>query len=156
MSHAQAHFQAVSPVVHYLQHAADAGTGQVVGLAGCWKLSHGSALTLLAGQAGKLRIAHGRVWITFDDAGQDSVVRAGDHFLEAGESIALAAGRSLVMESFVSGQATAAYFTWEPVPQTSGAMQLLRDLLVAVGLVGSAAARLVRGVAGGLMGGARA
>lgn len=152
----QAHSQAVSSAVHYLQHVADAGTGKVVGLAGCWKLGHGSALTLLVGQAGKLRIAHGRVWITFDDAARDPVVRAGDHFLEAGESMELAAGRSLVMESFAVGQATAAYFTWEPVVQPSGAAQLFRDLCVAMGLAGSAATRLVRGVASGLMGGARA
>lgn len=160
MSHSPVHFQAqsqaASSAVHYLQHAADAGTGKVEGLAGCWKLGHGSAMTLLVGQAGKLRIAHGRVWITFDDAAHDPIVRAGDHFLEAGESLDLAGGRSLVMESFAMGQATAAYFTWEPVARSSGAAQLFRDLCVALGLAGSAAVRLVRSLAGGLVGGARA
>lgn len=152
----QARSQAASTAVHYLQHAADADAGQVMNLAGCWKLCQGSALTLLAGQAGKLRIAHGRVWITFDDAAHDPVARAGDHFLEAGESLALSAGRSLVMEPFAVGEATAAYFTWEPVARASSAVQLFRDLRVALGMAGGAAARLIRGLAGNLMGGARA
>ena len=147
---------AISSAVHYLQHAVDAGTGQVMGLAGCWKLSHGCALTLLASQTGELRVAHGRVWVTFDDAGSDCKVRAGDYFLEAGESLTLPAGRALVMESFAVGDASAAYFVWEPVAQASSAAQLFRELRLALGMAAGAAGRLVRGLAGGLMGGVRA
>ena len=146
---------AISPAVHYLQHAVDAGAGQVMGLAGCWKLSHGCALTLLASQTGELRVAHGRVWLTFADAYLDPTVRAGDYFLEAGESMTLPAGRPLVMESFAVGDASAAYFIWEPVAPASGAAQLFTDLRLALGIAASAARRLLRGLAGGLMGGVR-
>lgn len=150
------HAHTVSSAVHYLQHAADAGTGQVMGLAGCWKLSHGCALTMLAGQAGELRVAHGRVWVTFADAYLDPKVRAGDYFLEAGESLALPAGSAVVMESFVAGQASAAYFSWEPEVQHGGAAQLFGDLLRAMGFVAGAVRRLLRGLAVGLLGGVRA
>lgn len=155
MSHAQVNQQLISSDAYYFQHAADPGTGQIVGLAGCWKLGHGRALTLLSGQAGELRVAHGRVWVTFDDAGQDVRVRAGDYFLQAGESMAMPAGCSLVMESFAVGGASAAYFTWEPAAQARGVVQLFSDLLMALRLVGNAAGRLVRGLAVGLMGGVR-
>ena len=80
-----------------MQQASDATNGQVAGLAGFWKLGAGRALTLRASQAGVLRIAHGRVWATFDSASQDIQVRAGDHFLGRGESLALRAGESLVI-----------------------------------------------------------
>ncbi len=146
---------AISSAVHYLQHAVDAGSGQVMGLAGCWKLSHGCALTMLASQAGELRVAHGRVWITFADAYLDPTVRAGDYFLEAGESLVVPTGRAIVMESFAAGDASAAYFIWEPVAQASGAAQLFSELRLALGLAAGAAGRLLRGLAGGLMGGVR-
>ena len=42
-----------------------AGTDAV---SGCWKLGDGRALTLRPTRPGVLRIAHGRVWITFDQA----------------------------------------------------------------------------------------
>ena len=45
---------------HTLQQATDATTGRFEGLPGCWKLGGGRALTLHAGQAGVLQIAHGR------------------------------------------------------------------------------------------------
>lgn len=149
------HVQAISNAVHYLQHAADPGTGQIMGLAGCWKLAHGRALTLLSGQAGELRVAHGRVWVTFDDAGQDVRVRAGDYFLEAGQSMAVPAGCSVVMESFAAGEASAAYFSWQPAAQPRGVVQLFGDLLLALQLVAGAARRLLRGLAVGLLGGVR-
>ena len=91
----------------FLQQATDATTGQVDGLAGFWKLGAGRALTLHAAQSGVLRIAHGRVWATFDAASLDAQVRAGDHFLSRGESLMLQAGESLVMESFSGGHARA-------------------------------------------------
>ncbi len=84
---------------HYLPQASDATTNQVEGLAGCWKLGAGRALTVHASQAGVLRIAHGRVWLTFSNAGHDLRVRAGDHFLSRGESLSLAGGEAVVMES---------------------------------------------------------
>ncbi|MFC5522841.1 DUF2917 domain-containing protein [Polaromonas jejuensis] len=110
MDHATSHHSSD----HYLQQATDATTGRVEGLPGCWKLGAGRALTLHASQAGELRIAHGRVWVTFNNAGQDLSVRAGDHFLSRGDGLFLRAGESLVMESFGIGHVPSAYFSWEP------------------------------------------
>ena len=158
MDHAASHLAGD----RYMQQASDATTGQVSGLAGFWKLGAGQALTLRASQAGVLRIAHGRVWATFDGASQDMQVRAGDHFLMRGESLTLKAGESLVLESFSSGHAASAYFSWEPagsrveVPQAAeqagwrtGVLQPLVDLRAALGLAGGALARLGRGLLSG-------
>ncbi|MFS2033963.1 DUF2917 domain-containing protein [Polaromonas sp. CT11-55] len=144
----------------FLQQATDATTGQVDGLAGFWKLGAGRALTLHAAQAGVLRIAHGRVWATFDSASLDAEVRAGDHFLSRGESLTLKAGESLVIESFSAGHAASAYFSWEPVAACAavrqpvaepagwraGVLQPLSDLRAAFGLAAGALGRLARGL----------
>lgn len=146
------------PIDHSLQQAPDATIGQVEGLAGCWKLGVGRALTLQVRHAGVLRIAHGRVWATFDHAEQDSSVRAGDHFLSRGESLSLQPGESLVMESFGIGHASSAYFSWEParaaspVPVSRAAVaQPLVDLRLASGLAARAMGRLGRALAGGVL-----
>lgn len=81
---------------------------------GDWKLGAGHALALHARQAGVLSIRHGRVWLTFNNAGQDLRVRAGDHFLSRGESLSLSAGESVVLESFGIGQTPSACFSWDP------------------------------------------
>ncbi|SFV03990.1 Protein of unknown function [Polaromonas sp. YR568] len=146
----------------FLQQASDATNGHVAGLAGFWKLGAGRALTLRASQAGVLRIAHGRVWATFDFASQDIHVRAGDYFLGRGESLSLRAGESLVMESFSAGHAASAYFSWEPATACAevtemkepsgwraGVMQPLVDLRAAFGLAAGALGRLARGLAMG-------
>lgn len=154
----------------FLQQATDATTGQVDGLAGFWKLGAGRALTLHAAQAGVLRIAHGRVWATFDSASQDAEVRAGDHFLSRGECLTLKAGESLVIESFSAGHAASAYFSWEPtvagcltaVPAAepagwrAGVLQPLSDLRTASGLAAGALARLARGLVLGVAAAAQA
>lgn len=65
-----------------------------------------------------MRIAHGRVWVTFGNSADDAGVRAGDHFLNAGEVLRLACGQQVVMEAFdtQSGSSvnTPVYFSWEP------------------------------------------
>ncbi|MEO8389103.1 MAG: DUF2917 domain-containing protein [Polaromonas sp.] len=155
MDHAASHLSGD----RFLQQASDATNGHVDGLAGFWKLGVGRALTLRASQAGVLRIAHGRVWATFDGASQDIHARAGDHFLMRGESLTLRAGESLVMESFSTGHAASAYFSWEPasvrveVPQEAdaagwrtGVLQPLVDLRAAFGLAAGAVLRLGRGL----------
>ena len=97
-----------------------AGVGLIKGregleaLAGCWKLDAGRALSLQARRAGVLRIAHGRVWATFDHADQPGSARAGDHILSRGESLHLQPGERLVMESFGIGHTPSACFSWEP------------------------------------------
>ena len=148
---------------HYLQQATDATTGRLESLAGCWKLGAGRALTVHAGQAGVLRIAHGRVWVTFSNAGNDLRVRAGDHFLSRGESLPLSAGEAVVMESYGVGHAASAYFSWEPalaaraVPALraagwrAGVVQPLLDLRLALGLAAGAVGRLARGLGRGVV-----
>ena len=89
---------------------------------GRFKLPTHHALTLSIKTPGELRIAHGRVWVTFADAAQDATVRAGDHFLQAGELLRLACGQQVVMEAFDAQPASSmnspvnssAYFSWEP------------------------------------------
>lgn len=135
-----------------------AGTDAV---SGCWKLGDGRALTLRPTRPGVLRIAHGRVWITFDQAQRDDGVRGGD-------SLNLLPGQVLVMESWNTPAPSAAYFSWDPLPAAAGATissrqspvlalgpqwrggvaQPLRDLRLAFGLAGTASARLVAGLVG--------
>ncbi|MDP3796790.1 MAG: DUF2917 domain-containing protein [Polaromonas sp.] len=157
MDHAIAHHSGD----HYLPQATDAAAARAEGLPGCWKLGAGRVLTLHARQAGVLRIAHGRVWVTFNKAGDDLRVRAGDHFLSRGESLPLSAGEAVVMESFGVGHASSAYFNWEPAAAArpvpvkaagwrAGVVQPLLDLRLALGLVGGAVGRLARGLAGGV------
>lgn len=143
---------------HDLQRASEAADGFVNAAPGCWKLSAGRAFTVRAGRAGVLRIAHGRVWATFDLAAGDSRVRAGDHFLSRGDGIEVQAGQSLVLEPYVIGHASPAYFSWEPqagralafLPAPAGwrteVLQPLADLRAAGGLAAGALARLSSGV----------
>ncbi len=145
-------------------------------LSGCWKLGAGRALTLRPTQPGLLRIAHGQMWITFDNAHRDDGVRGGDHFLGAGEEVKLLPGQRLVMEPWGAGSASAAYFSWDILPATAGVAlaspsrhelaqravalpwragvaQPLRDLRCALGMAGSACRRLIVGL-GGVVGAA--
>jgi hypothetical protein len=140
-------------------------------LSGCWKLGSGRALTLRPTEAGVLRIAHGQVWLTFDNAHQDDGVRGGDHFLSAGEELRLLPGQVLVMESWHAANVSPAYFSWDPLPAAAGVAlarpsrhalaqravslpwragvaQPLRDLRGALGLAGVASGRLAFGLAG--------
>ncbi len=127
--------------------------------AGVNRLQAGHAVRLRARRLSVLQIAHGRVWVTLTDAGPYSRVLAGDHFLSRGDSLTLLPGQELVMESFGSGHATSARFSWgppgvaAPAPKPGnaahwrvGVLQPLRDLRLAMGLAGGAAGRLVRGL----------
>ncbi|MEO8024058.1 DUF2917 domain-containing protein [Polaromonas sp.] len=152
-------------------HVLDAGS-DARALSGCWKLGERQALTLRPNRAGVLRIAHGRVWITFDHVRPDDTVRGGDHFLDAGDILKLQPGQALVMESWSAGQHNAAYFSWDPLPACEGVIlstrphrvlatapqwrasvhQPLRDLRLALVLTGSALARLAAGLVVALVG----
>ena len=130
----------------------------VAALPGCWTLGAGRALSMRASQAGDLCVARGRIWVTFDNAAVDSSGRAGDYFVGEGESLLLAAGQSLVMESFDCGDAAPAYFRWEPALQRSappgwvaGVGQPLLDLRAALALAAGAAGRLARGLVGNVV-----
>jgi hypothetical protein len=150
----------------------------VTALAGCWKLDAGRATTLQPQQAGVFRVAHGAVWITFNDPG--AAVGAGnglgDHILYAGEQIKLPAGQKAVVEplSVNSANSTAqaaAYFSWTPEwaaarsadrsPRLVAAAserdvaQPLRDLGLALGLAAGALGRLAMALVGARNGGRR-
>lgn len=66
---------------------------------GGFKLKTNGALTLTPKTHAVLRVAHGRVWVTFANANQDLAVRAGDHFLHLGQTMRLSAGQAVVMEA---------------------------------------------------------
>lgn len=132
----------------------------VQGLAGSWKLGAGQALSLRPHHPGELRITHGRVWLTFGQAGLDLRVRAGDHFLSRGDRIPLLAGDSVVLEPVGISHASSAYFSWDPATASSpvlalqpagrvpGVLQPLLNLRAALGLAGAALGRPARRTAG--------
>ncbi|MDB5929959.1 MAG: hypothetical protein JWR60_1666 [Polaromonas sp.] len=136
-----------------LPDAAIRGNNHAVNLQGqpaAATLRAGHALTLAVRQPGMLRLTQGRVWLTFSHADKDA--RAGDHFLQDGESLALAPGDSAVIEPYAADRAaSAADFSWEPACAMAGSWhgavaQPLRDLRAALGLAADALGRLVQGV----------
>ena len=56
---------------------------------GCWSLMQGQAISLLPREAGVLRIASGRVWATMDGPHTGFGNESGDHFLQAGQVLAV-------------------------------------------------------------------
>lgn len=150
----------LSPGEHLL--SAGAGASQADTLAGVWKLPAAAALRLRAAQDGELRIAHGRVWATFDGAGLGGAL-TGDHFLSRGEALPLRAGQTLVIESFGVGHAASAYFGWQPALQLAAEpgrealwVRPLAELRQAGALVAHALGALIGGLAlgAGRVGGA--
>src|SRR4051812_30818310 len=81
-------------------------------LPGAWKLGAGRAITLQPREAGELRIAHGRVWATFDGPHPGPLNQQGDLVLETGEGLHVQPGQRLVVEAWTGG--TSSYFSWEP------------------------------------------
>ena len=118
-----------TPARHYLRNwphtarpaAGDGCVGERAALSPRLRgLAAGHALTLRARRLSVLRISHGRVWLTLTDAGPWSRVRAGDHFLNPGESLTLLPGQELVMEPFGTAGGAPAQFTWdEPCAQAA-------------------------------------
>ena len=84
-------------------------------LPGTWKLEPARAVTLRPREDGMLRIAHGRVWLTFDGPHGGPPNDQGDAVLGAGEAVRVRAGRRIVLESTESD--AAAYFSWDFAPQ---------------------------------------
>ena len=126
-------------------------------LPGTWKLRGGRAITLEPSEAGVLRVAHGRIWSTFEGphAGGPHARGpndSGDIVLETGEQIRVAPGQRLVIESWSGG--CPAYFTWDPVPvqvvvrrlSAAEVLQPLSELRLALVFGGHAVARLASGL----------
>lgn len=121
----------------------------------CWTLKPGRAISLQPGEAGLLRIARGQVWATFDGSpkwpGQD----LGDHFLQAGQELAVRAGQHLVIEPHGTSREAPVYFEWAPLAEPvmasrwqAAVVRPLQDLAQALRVAGRALGRLVLGLAG--------
>lgn len=129
-------------------------------LPGTWKLGRGRAITLNPRDDAVLRIAHGRVWITFDTPHVGHGNELGDFFLSAGEQITVQGGQRAVIESFGGSPQETAYFSWDALPAAVrspvravsrwqlAVVQPLLDLRLALALAGGAVVRLAFGLAG--------
>lgn len=123
-------------------------------LPGTWKLAAGRAITLQPGEAGVLRVAHGRMWATYDGPHGGPLNDLGDHVVGAGQELRLRAGQRLVVEAW--DRQAPAYFSWDPLPvpvrqpapRLAQVLQPLADLRMAIVFGAGAAGRLVAGVAG--------
>jgi hypothetical protein len=121
-------------------------------LPGTWKLGAGRAITLRPGEHGTLRVAHGRIWATFDGPHQGSPNGLGDHVIGVGERLWVRSGQRVVIQSW--NRQDAAYFSWDPAlaPVTArgvnlaGVLQPLADLRLALVFGAGAVARLAAGM----------
>lgn len=120
--------KAAAPCDYFFQKALHVESDRLESQPGYLRLVPGRAVTLQASQPGVLRIAQGRVWVTFSNAAQDGRVRAGDYFVDRGQSLPLLAGHNVVLEAFDCNNQASAFFTWEPVapPRTARAASLAR------------------------------
>ena len=84
-----------------------------------YTLPAGQAMTMQARRSGALHVSQGRLWVTFSHADRDFRVPAGDHFLECGDRLQLAAGQTVVMEPWLkaalgaTSPATPVCIRWE-------------------------------------------
>lgn len=103
----------------------DRGSLTLAGRACAGELAPGQAMTLRVRRAGHLQIRGERVWLTLWLAFQDASVRGGDHFVEAGQQVALRAHQAVVIEPCArSGQVCrCAQFQWQPASGTLGAVR---------------------------------
>lgn len=141
----------------------------------CWQLEAGRAMTFKAFTSGAVGVSSGQLWLTFsntgrlDAAGQVDTTRAhplrltGDFLLRPGDRFELAAGETVVFESF--GPAPVVGIDWraKAAPEAtiapadlgarraSGVSGALRELRVAVGHTLGAAMRLTLGLTGSVL-----
>ena len=74
-------------------------------------LNRGEALTLRTPLAGVLRVQQGRVWATLCCA---TAGREADHFVTAAQDLPVAAGSSVVLESWPLADGQGALVQWLP------------------------------------------
>lgn len=121
-------------------------------LPGTWKLAAGRAITLQPREDGVLRVAHGRLWATFDGPHGGPLNDLGDHVIDAGGRLGLRAGRRVVVEAW--DRTAPAYFSWDPLavgaastlPRATRVRQPLSDLGLALAMAGGAVGRLLAGL----------
>lgn len=125
-------------------------------VSGCWSLMPGTALSLQPHVSGVLRITSGRVWATVDGPHAGHGNESGDHFLQAGQVLAVRGGQRLVFERWDDERLTPVYFDWAPltvdfaVPETNwqvAVVQPARDLRHALLAAGRACGQLLLGLA---------
>jgi hypothetical protein len=122
-------------------------------LPGTWKLGAGRAVTLQPAEDGSMRVAHGRIWATYDGPHRGAPNDFGDYIVGTGDRLWVRAGQRLVIQSWES--AGAAYFSWDPVVETrpvrefslAPLLQPLADLRLALAIGTHALARLAAGSA---------
>jgi hypothetical protein len=121
-------------------------------LPGTWKLAPGRAITLEPRESGLLKVAHGRLWVTFEGPHAGAANDSGDHIMGTGDHVRIEPGQRLVVEAW--NERCPAYFSWDPspvpvAPRTSWdeAVKPLSDLRLAFVYGSHAAGRLVAGVA---------
>ncbi len=76
---------------------------------GAYALPTGRALSLKPATPAQLRITQGSAWVTLPS-------QPGDHFLQTGDTLQVAACDALVMEAWHMPQGQTLYFDWDPVP----------------------------------------
>jgi len=95
-------------------------------LPGTWKLAAGRAITLEPREAGVLKVAHGRLWVTFEGPHAGRLDESGDRIIGAGEQVRIAPGQRLVAEAWNEG--CPAYFSWDPMPAPVPERHTLADV----------------------------
>ena len=117
---------------------------------GTWQLADKRAMSLRPRRPFVLSVAQGRLWATLDGPHRGSPAGLGDHVLEAGDSLTVAPGRRLVVETW-GGPAC---FGWDPAPEVrtvavrAAIAEPLADLRQALGLAVGAAGRLATALLG--------
>jgi hypothetical protein len=122
-------------------------------LAGTWTLGAGHAISLRPAEPGTVRVAEGRVWVTYDGPHGRTPSDSGDHIVSGGAALPLAAGERLVMEAWNGGRPVR--FSWEPAPapqpveaaRWTAVTQPLADLRLALVFGLGAFGRLLAGLA---------
>lgn len=129
---------------------------RAAGLAGCWQLAAGRALSLRLRSAGVLQITRGQAWVTLNERERGHGEDAGDHFLGPGQQLPVRAGRHLVIESL---DRAPVHFVWLPaaaLPRRAPrwpaeVVRPLADLARAGALAGRALLQLLLGLGGYLV-----
>lgn len=126
-----------------------------------WTLARGQAQTFRPQTAGLLRTNSGRVWATLSSPSYQPQPRwcpdiePGDIFLGSGATLHLAAGQTVVIESWPSDRDAVVQLEWAPDAVSASAVrwqqtvgQPAKELAAGLVMVGRSFARLVRGLAG--------
>lgn len=122
-------------------------------LPGTWKLQADRAITLRPAEDGSVRVAHGRVWATYDGPHRGALNDLGDHVIGAGDRLWVRAGQRLVIQAWDHG--APAYFSWDPVARKAPVaavgiadiVQPIADLRLALAIGVRALGRLAAGLA---------